>query len=292
MENQTNYANYSSYFDHWFERRIPFTYILMVYLLLGLSGNATVLYIYLKKFKTYSDGRFFILVLAVLDMVASVVSCSVNLFDVTSILNGALSRTGCKLARFLNSATTGVSVLIILVIAIDRYLKICRPNGRQMSLGWKRLTVVGSLPMVMFVDMNVLDLKEGLTANVCFYTGVFQTLLISYTLVQLLIIVAVLIIMTILYYRIYKRVFRNQTARVNAKNITPSPTDHDSDMTNSAIYISSDSQKPTVERDEVNLQVQIQASVKKVPRSRMIVIFMVITIAFAICFIPKFVVLV
>ena len=300
MENQTNYANYSSYFDHWFERRIPFTYILMVYLLLGLSGNATVLYIYLKKFKTYSDGRFFILVLAVLDMVASVVSCSVNLFDVTSILNGALSRTGCKLARFLNSATTGVSVLIILVIAIDRYLKICRPNGRQMSLGWKRLSVaaifitavVGSLPMVMFVDMNVLELKEGLTANVCFYTGVFQTLLISYTLVQLLIIVAVLIIMTILYYRIYKRVFTNQTARVNAKNITPSPTDHDSDTTNSAIYISSDSQKPTVERDEVILQVQIQASVKNVPRSRMIVIFMVITIAFAICFIPKFVVLV
>ena len=309
MENQTNYANYSNYFDHWFERLIPFSYIVMVYLLLGVSGNATVLYIYLKKFKTYSDGRFFIPVLAVLDMVASVCNCSAHLFLTTPVLNGVLSGTGCKFANFFVSTTTNVSIYIILVIAIDRYLKICSSTGRQMSLGWKRLSVavsfiaaVGiSLPYVKLVDVAVLELKDGLTAKLCIGTGVSQAVLISYAAVRLLVIVAELIIMAILYFRIYKVIFRKPTVTFQAENMTSTTTEHDSDaksesdsndITNSVRDISSDSQKPTVERDEVTLQVQFQASVKKVPRSRMIAMFMVITVAFAICFIPKFVVMV
>ncbi|MEW8543337.1 MAG: G-protein coupled receptor, partial [Candidatus Thiodiazotropha sp.] len=312
MENQTNYSSHSSYFHHWFERHIPFSYTVIVYLLLGVSGNLTVLYIYLKKFKSYSGGRFFIPVLAVLDMIATVVNCSTHLFLTTPTLNGALTGTGCKYANFFCSTTTNVSIYTILGIAVDRYLKICRPNGRQMTLGWKKvsvviatITAVGiSLPYFKLVDVAVVELEDDLTAKLCIGTGVSQAVLINYALVQLLVIVAELIIMAILYFRIYKVVFRKPIFRIRAEKVTSSTTDGDSgtklesdqtgitDMTISVDAISSEDQKITSDGVRVTLNKEFQASVRKVPRSRITVMFIVITIAFAICFIPKFVVMV
>ena len=291
----------------WFAWHIFFIFIFMMYFVLGCFGNLIVFFIYVK-YKFNSDGRYFIPFLAVVDILATVFSCLLNLTYVAPRLHDVLSLIGCKLPRFLVSTTTDVSVCIILVIAVDRYLEICRPTWRFIRWVLKKFSFLASViaavaissPLIKLEGESVLKLKEGSTIKVCFYAGESQNVFIIYTMVQLFLIFAILIIIAILYYRIYKVVLRNPTAVVIAENITSSTSDHGSDakpksdptdMTNLAINISSDSQKPTVDRDEVSLQVQIQASVQRVPSSRMIVIFMVITIVSAICFIPTFVVL-
>lgn len=101
MENQTNNLNRSRSLDQEnqiaIEYSLPFTIILIVYMCLGVLGNSAVLYIYLRKFKSYSDGRFFIPVLAVVDMTACVVNCSFHLSLTTSPLRYPSGNFGCKI---------------------------------------------------------------------------------------------------------------------------------------------------------------------------------------------------
>ena len=61
------------------EKYLLVTVVLVVYLVLGVLGNSTVLYIYLRKFKTYSKGRCLIPILAVVDLVSTVTNCSMDL---------------------------------------------------------------------------------------------------------------------------------------------------------------------------------------------------------------------
>ena len=90
MENQTDNLNRSGIVDEeyqtTFEQLLPFIIILIVYMFLGVLENSTVLYIYLRKLKSYNNGRFFIPVLAVADMLACVVNCSLHFIylDVTT----------------------------------------------------------------------------------------------------------------------------------------------------------------------------------------------------------------
>ena len=71
-------------------KNLPVTIVYGVYMVLALVGNGTVLYIYLRRFRVYSSGRFFIPVLAVADMVSGVTNtaltftCSVQASTVTT----------------------------------------------------------------------------------------------------------------------------------------------------------------------------------------------------------------
>ena len=115
---------------------LPFTIMLAVYIL--LAGNATVLYIYVQKFKVYSSGRFFISILAVIDMVSGVVN-SACLMSETLLPVKFYSDIGCKIIWFLCMSTCVTSMFLLPIIAIDRYLKNCRPFGKQMVLIWRNL---------------------------------------------------------------------------------------------------------------------------------------------------------
>jgi hypothetical protein len=110
--------------------RIVFTCLLMA---IGLPGNALVLYIYYTKFPN-TNHRVFILCLAIVDMLAC---CTMIPFYIALSLFPYIfyNVAVCKLP----SSTSG---LLIGVIAIERYLKVCRPWGRQMSERGSRVSCV------------------------------------------------------------------------------------------------------------------------------------------------------
>ena len=298
MDNQTNYTNQPSYYDDWFERLIPHTLILIAYLLLGVFGNVTVVYIYLNRYRSYGGGRFFVPVLAVLDLIACVVNCSAHLFVASSPLNGALTALGCKVMNFACSTTTNVSIYTILIIACDRYFKICRPTGSQMTPRLKKISIVitiiiavgYSIPYFKFAEVAVLKSKDGLTVKLCVGSNGTRAEVFSYGLALLLFIFIELIILSALYLRIYIVVFRRPSVWVRATKVTSeksSKTEPMSDHSNMAISVGI----PKMTEDRVNVisQRDFKTSARKVPSSRITVIFLVITIAFAICYIPKFV---
>lgn len=100
-------------------------------MLVGVFGNGHVIFLYGFKFKR-SNHRIYILFLAVIDMVTCCIGMPFVIIDLRFPLMFRVVIV-CKILRFLNYFMSCSSALILLVIAVDRYKKICVPFGSQMS---------------------------------------------------------------------------------------------------------------------------------------------------------------
>lgn len=138
LQNLSSYQNISWNFktlqalnDEEAEQRIPTIVYLCVLMLLGISGNTLVLIVYSLKYKN-SNYRIFILCLAVIDMLACCVYMPTEIVD-NRYPYMFFSEAACKICLFLGKVSTNGSAFILVVIAVDRFLKICRPLGSQLS---------------------------------------------------------------------------------------------------------------------------------------------------------------
>lgn len=125
---------------------IAFLSLLMV---LGIVGNLLVLYVYEFRFKR-SSSRAFILCLAMLDFVACVIGMPYHIYDMyhTYIYYDEAS---CKGLSYILGVTVTASSIILTIIAIDRYQKICKPFGKQISdLGTKKACVASVIVAIVF----------------------------------------------------------------------------------------------------------------------------------------------
>ncbi|XP_060080011.1 cholecystokinin receptor type A-like [Ylistrum balloti] len=126
-----------------------------LYILLGVSGNILIIIIYQFKIKKKFEDRFFIMVLAVLDICVCVTGPAtyllLNILPVTFYDNW-----GCKIAWFNGRNLSNTSGMLILVIAIQRYLKVCRPFGWQMTIGWQKAAVIVLLIASVLIDIPIL----------------------------------------------------------------------------------------------------------------------------------------
>ena len=120
---------------------IPNNVILVCYMLLAMGGNSVVLYVYKFRMKNNLTERYIIPILAATDLLAATVNASsavaVNLMQVI-FFNSNL----CKALGVLRGLTTYMSVFILLIIAVQRYLKVIKPAGRQMD---KKLSLIALL---------------------------------------------------------------------------------------------------------------------------------------------------
>lgn len=149
------------------------TIVLGSYMLLSVLGNSVVFYVYTMKIQTIAESRFLIPILAIIDLLACIANCSSYIAE-TIIGIGFDSDVGCKSMWFACISTTSASMLMLLVIAIDRYLFVCRPSGRQITTVWKRCIIaIITLSAVIiaapsFVFFGLAPVKEGkLNAQGC-----------------------------------------------------------------------------------------------------------------------------
>ncbi|KAK3097438.1 hypothetical protein FSP39_009636 [Pinctada imbricata] len=120
--------------------RVASTVILCILLVMGVTGNSVVLAVYgliIRK----SEERFFIPFLAFFDL------CAVLAGAIFAIMQNMYrvafpSLTLCKLSFFFTFVTTTISACLLLVVAINRYLKICRPQWTQMNPKKKKLSLL------------------------------------------------------------------------------------------------------------------------------------------------------
>ena len=319
ITNLTNNINDTKTIQQWNNELIlnlsPFILILSVYMFLGVFGNSTVLYVYFKKFTKLHEGRYFIVILAVLDLVASVVNCACHLSE--TILPVMYTDTGCKIERFLCMVTTAPSILVLLLIVVDRYLKICRPLRKQMTRKHKKICIgiiviiafFLSLPCFMFFGTMPIGPKYGaLIGHRCVgVTGGFPRLALTFNVSLLTIAVAVLITMATIYSKIcvvifQKANFKAKTEKATAAwtktekttvagtSMTDLPTDVYGINTGTSTLMISDISINQLAKTRTTLsmhQRQCIARNPKLPHWRITLIFIVVTIMFALSFIPK-----
>ena len=111
-------------------------------LFIGVLGNILVLVMYCTKMNgDLTEPRYFIPVLTVMDLLACL-SAVVYFVTDTYMWMSYYSDVLCKAVIFTNGYTIGTSNTFLLVLAIQRYQKLCRPHSRRMSLFWRRITMV------------------------------------------------------------------------------------------------------------------------------------------------------
>ncbi|XP_061166067.1 delta-type opioid receptor-like [Saccostrea echinata] len=121
---------------------LPNSVFLAICIAVGFIGNVLVIFIYGFKLRGAKE-RYFIPILALADLLAVTETSGFNIsynFNPVEYDRELL----CKWGWFFGYLTAMVSIFLLVVIAIQRYLKICRPFAKQMSLKWKRVAVLCS----------------------------------------------------------------------------------------------------------------------------------------------------
>lgn len=123
-----------------FEAFLPTTIFLFLCFPIGVFGNGVVIYIYGFRLHRKYAGRYFIPYLAVADLFAVFISVELhvvnNFYPVTNKLE-----TLCKWNFVAGFYASVFSAYVLLTIAVQRYLKVCKPFKGQMTLFWRRFAL-------------------------------------------------------------------------------------------------------------------------------------------------------
>lgn len=207
--------------------------LLIIYLIIGVFGNLLVIIIYKFKMCTNKDDRYFISWLAVLDLFTTALRSSFELtknrFPVK--LNGT---NFCKIVWIIIDIFAFSSMILLLVIAFHRYLKVCRPLGKQMTLPWKRVSlfVTFIVSITAAASLNSYNSEIGIQnqeLNVTGYTcdifvdndmGVGFYILIFFMSILALLIITFLIVFYILIGRtIYNQIRVRQNRHAISREV-------------------------------------------------------------------------
>ena len=151
-------------------------------LIIGILGNLLVLTIYRVKFKR-TRARTYILALAVADLSVCLVGIPYHALDLTMLLVYRYTYL-CKTMSFLIAACTNSSIFILLVVGLDRFLKIVRPLKKQIVNYVEDLracliaavvaTLVSVPYFILYGSRTVLTDIDGLIGLECFIGDVVE----------------------------------------------------------------------------------------------------------------------
>jgi len=172
----------------------------------GILGNLHAFFIYLFLFKN-SIHRTFILYLAFVDLMTCIFEIP---YYTIWYLNAYNSQKTCQTLLFIHTAPSGSSLIVLCFIAIDRFLKVCRPLGtqfspRQVVIGLSFITLYmvslygfgASLHGLKFVYTNTLPPR--IVGHRCGITNIKHFTSYVYTLIALLNSVVCLVVSGVIY---------------------------------------------------------------------------------------------
>lgn len=153
--------------------RIPVRVFIGMIAILGIIGNCHVLFLYYARFKK-TTYRCFVLSLAVIDLIGCCVSMPFEIVD-ESLPYSYSDTMSCKIFRFVNFCVALSCAFTLVLIASERYRKICKPYGIQMTeIRAKKYviiviisTVVVSLPVLYIYGTKTIELNEVQTGKEC-----------------------------------------------------------------------------------------------------------------------------
>ena len=123
--------------------QLPAIIYAAILMLVGIPGNAVVLYIYFFKWRR-STSRMFILYLALFDLIycLTILPMEIVTMRYSVMMDKPIL---CKIFRFSTYLMNGSSALVLLGIAIDRFRRICRPYQRTFSEKTSKYICIGAV---------------------------------------------------------------------------------------------------------------------------------------------------
>ncbi|XP_048755894.1 QRFP-like peptide receptor [Ostrea edulis] len=151
IQNITDGDLIQEWLEYMLQRNLPHVTILLIFLITGIVGNTTVIYVYAFKMRRCREDRFFIPALAVTDLLATIVTClyhSIKTLAVKKVNSDIL----CKVPLFLMWSTSTASAMLLLMIAIHRSIKVRQQPGNILSSKLKKGAII--LTIVVSIAIN------------------------------------------------------------------------------------------------------------------------------------------
>ncbi|XP_062598516.1 G-protein coupled receptor 84-like [Saccostrea cucullata] len=216
MDNDTNYQMLLQ--QRYYYSYLSSSIFIVLCALIGITGNFAIIYFYFFRIKERGE-RYFIPLLAIVDLVACFTSPPFYILDNTFFFNYP-SDTACKILAFLQTCVPGASAHILLVISIQRYLLVCKPFGPKMTLVWKRasfgvvcgISVSYSAPLLWtagILESTEIFMDHNVTITICKFSVDSSPTITVYFGFLTLIMLANLFITAGLYVPVLKRVRRS-----------------------------------------------------------------------------------
>ena len=233
-------------------KRIFNTVLVSMLLCIGIVANIFVIFIYKFRLGNKRQERYFIPALAIVDLTAIISGSSLsvlrNIFAATFP-----SEAICKILWYTTSSVTPISALLLMVISISRYHKICQPQKPESTKRCKNLILffttcavsLLAIPMVFLHGLRPFTVMHQ-NSNYSNVTGVsctdieiedrnLRALKIVYMIVVFLIIVTSFLTLIILYIRIGLVIYskfgtrKSKNSNTDAQNV-PSATSEESSI--------------------------------------------------------------
>lgn len=147
-DNTTSLITLDYVIQHKLQENIAAIVFTCVLLLIGIPGNSLVCYVYLR-WKEKGSSKVFILSLAIVDLFNCLITIPTELAMMTNPMNFDFNII-CKLSRFFTYLCNTFAALIMVVIAIDRYQRICSSSKRGMSVRHANIGIVICLVVSIF----------------------------------------------------------------------------------------------------------------------------------------------
>ena len=153
---------------------LPVTIFIGIIACLGGAGNIFILMIYSLRYRR-CNFKYFVLCMAIIDLT----SCMTTLpGEIHSQLHWYSYKYEwiCKTKSYFNVFTVWGSALVLLLLAYDRYRKICRPLHWQLGPSWARKFCVISITVSAVISAPVVVLwgKQGYI-----YKGKYQNITVT-----------------------------------------------------------------------------------------------------------------
>ena len=155
---------------------VKFSSVLVIFgciILLGSVGNAMSLYIYSRNFKD-SNSRCFFILLSIVEFFSSTTSVPMEIYNLVnhySFTNGRL----CKTFVFTEICQVEIGYILLVLIAVDRWRKVCYPFGRQISVTMAKIFCFVLVPIGVIVASPSLALYGRQNFDVDINTSEFPS---------------------------------------------------------------------------------------------------------------------
>ncbi|CAG2201196.1 CCKAR [Mytilus edulis] len=197
-------------------------FFVSIAMVIGITGNLHVLCVYSFRMKQ-SNPRIFILFLAALDFITCAVGMPFIIIDLTNPLT-FYAVTACKVLRFVNYFICLSSAFILLIIAIDRYRKVCLPLRQQISqrkavyccFGAFGVCLVFTWPApVLYGYSTVNTTNPNVTGIRCFTEDIYKDTDYQayFNVILILVMFGMFVVLVVLYALIAKTILENDKNR-------------------------------------------------------------------------------